>query len=70
MSPQEMLDVLKSKVEEGKIEGSDLPRLPTIQGWKNAQTTLSIRDGNWKTFMNSFYYSKNYIINNLSSSLK
>ena len=36
-----MMDVLKSKVEEGKIEGSDLPRLPTIQGWKNAQTTLS-----------------------------
>ena len=31
--PQEMLDVLKSKVEEGVIESSDLPRLPTIQGW-------------------------------------
>jgi hypothetical protein len=54
MSPQEMLDVLKSKVEEGEIESSDLPRLPTIQGWitrysaqlreKNAQTTL--RGGN------------------------
>jgi hypothetical protein len=27
-----MLDVLKSKVE-GVIESSDLPRLPTIQGW-------------------------------------
>jgi hypothetical protein len=33
MSPQEMLDVLKSKVEEGEIENSDLPKLPTIQGW-------------------------------------
>ena len=28
-----MLDVLKSKVEEGVIESSDLPRVPTIQGW-------------------------------------
>ena len=28
-----MLDVLKSKVEGGVIESSDLPRLPTIQGW-------------------------------------
>ena len=54
MSPQEMLDVLKSKVEEGEIENSDLPKLSTIQGWitrysaqlreKNAQTTL--RGGN------------------------
>ena len=54
MSPQEMLDVLKSKVEEGEIESSDLPKLPTIQGWvtrysaqlreKNAQTTLRVRN--------------------------
>ncbi|CAJ0627979.1 3545_t:CDS:2 [Entrophospora sp. SA101] len=52
MSPQEMLDVLKSKVEEGEIENSDLPKLPTIQGWitrysaqlreKNAKTTLGV----------------------------
>ncbi|CAJ0749674.1 18008_t:CDS:2 [Entrophospora sp. SA101] len=49
---EEMLDVLKSKVEEGEIENSDLPKLPTIQGWitrysaqlreKNAKTTLGV----------------------------
>ncbi|CAJ0632002.1 10884_t:CDS:2, partial [Entrophospora sp. SA101] len=49
---KQMLDVLKSKVEEGEIENSDLPKLPTIQGWitrysaqlceKNAKTTLGV----------------------------
>ncbi|CAJ0631993.1 4937_t:CDS:2, partial [Entrophospora sp. SA101] len=48
---KQMLDVLKS-VEEGEIENSDLPKLPTIQGWitrysaqlreKNAKTTLGV----------------------------
>ena len=32
MDAQEMLDVLKLKVE-GEIENSDLPKLATIQGW-------------------------------------
>ena len=50
MNSQEMLDVLKSKVEEGVIESSDLPRLPTIQGWitdiQHSYMRKILRDGN------------------------
>jgi hypothetical protein len=56
MNAQEMLDVLKLKVEEGEIENSDLPKLTTIQGWitrytvqlreRSAQTTLGVENTN------------------------
>lgn len=56
MNAQDMLDVLKLKVEEGEIEISDLPKLSTIQGWitrytaqlreKGAQTTLEVENTN------------------------
>ena len=56
MNAQDMLDVLKLKVEEGEIENSDLPKLSTIQGWitrytaqlreKSAQTTLEVESTN------------------------
>jgi hypothetical protein len=56
MNAQEMLNMLKLKVEEGELENSDLPKLPTIQGWitrytaqlreRNAQTTLGVENIN------------------------
>ena len=54
MNAQEMLNTLMLKVEEGEIENSDLPKLPTIQGWitryavqlreRSAQTTLGVEN--------------------------
>ena len=54
MNAQEMLSFLNSKIVEGEIESSDLPKLTTIQGWisrysaqlreRNARVTVSVEN--------------------------
>jgi hypothetical protein len=54
MNAQEMLSFLNSKIVEGEIESSDLPKLTTIQGWisrysaqlreRNARVTVGVEN--------------------------